>query len=64
MVPSTSAPAVPLNPLATALNVMGPEEGLSWAESHETAALFLVRDDTKGFRGIATTAFERLRAAE
>ncbi len=56
--------AVWADALATALNVMGPEEGISWAESHEIAALFLVRDDPRGFRSVATTAFERLRAAE
>jgi thiamine biosynthesis lipoprotein len=56
--------AVWADALATALNVMGPQEGVSWAESHQIAALFLVRDDAKGFRSVATTAFERLRAAQ
>lgn len=57
------AHAVWADALATALNVMGPEEGPSWAESHEIAALFLVREDNQRFRTVATTAFERLSAA-
>jgi thiamine biosynthesis lipoprotein len=47
--------------LATALNVMGPERGVAWAESEGLAAFFLVRDEPEGFREIATSAFVRLR---
>lgn len=56
--------AVWADALATALNVMGSEEGVSFAESHEIAALFLVREGVDGFRRIATPAFERQRALE
>src|SRR5207247_10460589 len=34
--------------LSTALYVMGPEEGLRWAESHNAAALFLFSGDKNG----------------
>jgi thiamine biosynthesis lipoprotein len=55
--------AVWADAIATALSVMGPEPGFAWAETHGIAALFLVREDPEGFRSLATTAFERLRAA-
>ncbi|MCH7867424.1 MAG: FAD:protein FMN transferase [Myxococcales bacterium] len=55
------AEAVWADALATALNVMGPEDGLAWAEAHKTPALFLVREDGGKFRTIASTAFARLR---
>ncbi len=48
--------------LATALNVMGPEQGVAWAEREGLAAFFLVRDEQEGFREIATSAFVQLRA--
>lgn len=47
--------------LATALLVMGPDEGLQFAEAENLAVLFLVRDD-EGIRELTTPAFERLRA--
>lgn len=45
--------------LATALNVMGPEEGFRFANEHDIAALFLVREPTGQFRALTTPAFER-----
>ena len=48
--------------LATALTVMGPEQGVAWAEQRGLAALFLVRDEDAGFREVATPAFRELRA--
>ena len=44
--------------LATALMVMGEDEGLRWAEEHGVAALFLVREGD-GFVEHATSAFDR-----
>lgn len=45
--------------LSTALHVMGPEEGLRWAESRGIAAAYLVAD-SGGVRTVATAAFSRL----
>lgn len=45
---------------ATALLVMGLEEGVSFAENHAMAALFLRRDGS-GYRELTTPAFERFR---
>ncbi len=45
--------------LATALFVLGPEEGYDWAVGEDVAAVFLVRDG-EGFREITTPAFEAL----
>jgi thiamine biosynthesis lipoprotein len=47
--------------LATALLVMGPEEGLAFAEAENLPALFLVRE-ADGFRELTTPAFDRLRS--
>lgn len=47
---------------ATALNVLGPDEGLTLAEREGLAALFLVRDEA-GFVPRATSAFTALRGA-
>lgn len=47
---------------ATALNVLGPDEGLALAEREGLAALFLVRDEG-GFVPRPTTAFTALRGA-
>ena len=44
--------------LATALMVMGEDEGLRWAEEHGVAALFLVREGD-GFVEFATSTFDR-----
>ncbi len=45
--------------LATALTVLGPEEGLAFAEERELAVLFIVRTDN-GVKEIMTPAFEAL----
>lgn len=47
---------------ATALNVLGPDDGLALAEREGLAALFLVREDG-GFIPHATAAFAGLRAS-
>ena len=47
---------------ATALNVLGPEEGLHLAATEGLAALFLVREED-GFVPRTTPAWDRLRAA-
>lgn len=47
---------------ATALNVLGPEDGFALAEREGLPALFLVRDGA-GFAPRATAAFAALRAA-
>lgn len=44
--------------LATALEVLGPEEGLAFARERELAARFIVRTQ-EGFRQTATEAFRR-----
>lgn len=44
--------------LATALLVMGPEEGPAYAREHDVAALFIAGDDG-GYTEIATKRFER-----
>lgn len=49
--------------LATALTVLGPEEGLAFARERELPALFLVRED-EGFSKRATAAFKALREEE
>jgi thiamine biosynthesis lipoprotein len=49
--------------LATALMVLGPDEGYRLAVEHDLAVLFMVRDDEEGFREVATPAFERLGEA-
>ena len=46
--------------LSTALFVMGPEEGLRWAESRDIAALYLIPEG-ETVRPAATRAFERFR---
>src|SRR5690606_29720745 len=40
--------------LATALMVMGPEEGARWSEDHELAVLMLVKSG-EGFREVASS---------
>jgi thiamine biosynthesis lipoprotein len=55
--------AVWADALATALNVMGPVDGPAWAEAHDIPALFIVREDGTGFRTVASTGFEALRAS-
>ena len=49
--------------LATALAVLGPDEGYELAVEQDLAALFIVRDGEGGFRERATPAFERLVGA-
>lgn len=47
--------------LATALTVLGPEQGMAFAETRQLAVLFIVRTD-KGFEPRASGAFEALLA--
>ena len=47
--------------LATALNVMGPEEGMAFARDRNLAVLMLIRTDDGGFREMTTEQFLRLR---
>ncbi|MCA9538217.1 MAG: FAD:protein FMN transferase [Myxococcales bacterium] len=49
--------------LATALNVLGPDEGLALAEQQGLAALFIVRETDGRFTERATAPFAALRAA-
>jgi len=49
--------------LATALTVMGAEEGLPWAEQRQLAVLFMVQADS-GVEEQMTTAFRRFTAEE
>lgn len=46
--------------LATALMVLGPEDGYNWADEHGIPALFIVRNDDGALHETATPAFERL----
>jgi thiamine biosynthesis lipoprotein len=46
--------------LATALFILGPDEGYQLAVEQDLAVLFMVKDDEEGFRERATPAFERL----
>jgi thiamine biosynthesis lipoprotein len=46
---------------ATALMVLGPEEGMALARRHELAALFLTRSPDGSLLESATAAFERFR---
>jgi thiamine biosynthesis lipoprotein len=50
--------------LATALLVLGPDEGYRLAVANDLAVLFMVKDDEEGFKGLATPAFERLLERE
>lgn len=45
---------------ATALMVMGPEEGLRWAEEHGLAALYVVHEGDQTFAERTTTQFRNL----
>jgi FAD:protein FMN transferase len=49
--------------LATALTVLGPEEGLRFAQQRQLAVLFIVRT-TEGFAEQASPAFEQLRRSQ
>ncbi|MBQ0753418.1 MAG: FAD:protein FMN transferase [Gammaproteobacteria bacterium] len=49
--------------LATALTVLGPEDGLAFAQQRQLAVLFIVRT-TEGFAERASPAFEQLRRAQ
>ncbi len=49
------------DPLATALSVLGPDEGLAWATRRGLAVLFIVRAG-EGFEERATPAFKALLA--
>ena len=46
--------------LATALGVLGPEEGYALAEREGLAAYFILREPGGGLRGVATPAFPPL----
>ena len=52
--------AVRADALATALMVLGPDDGFAFAEQVELAALFIVRDDAGGFTERATPRFDAL----
>lgn len=47
--------------LATALNVLGPEEGMAFARQRNLPVLMLIRTDDGGLREMATEPFRRLR---
>ncbi len=47
--------------LATALNVMGPEEGMAFARQRNLPVLMLIHTDDGGLRAMATEHFRRLR---
>jgi thiamine biosynthesis lipoprotein len=49
---------------ATALSVLGPEQGLAVAERENLAAFFLVRDGKGGFDARATTRFPEVRGRD
>jgi thiamine biosynthesis lipoprotein len=49
---------------ATALSVLGPEQGLAAAEREGLAAFFLVRDGEGGFDARATTTFPEVRGRD
>lgn len=49
--------------LATALTVLGPDEGLVFADARQLAVLFIVRTD-EGLREVSSQAFQQLRAAQ
>lgn len=49
--------------LATALNVLGPEEGFRFAQERNLAALLLVREGDGQFRDLPTAAWEAARDA-
>ncbi len=46
--------------LSTALYVMGPEKGLSWADGRNVAACFLVPDMEENVEILASQAFSRI----
>jgi thiamine biosynthesis lipoprotein len=52
--------AVRADAFATALMVLGPDQGLALAERLNLAALFLVREDNEGFLERTTTTFDTL----
>ncbi len=47
--------------LATALNVMGPDQGMAFARQRSLAVLMLIRSDEGGLREKATERFRQLR---
>ncbi len=54
--------AVRADALATALIVLGPDEGMAYAERHATAVLFLIRQPDGSFEERRSPAFETLMA--
>ncbi len=51
--------AMAADALATALNVLGPGEGMALAERHDLAALFVLRDANAEFRILESPAYKR-----
>ncbi len=49
---------------ATAILVLGPDEGMSWANKHDLAAMLLVREAPGEFSEHTTPQFEKLRSPE
>ncbi|MEQ3636661.1 FAD:protein FMN transferase [Alcanivorax sp.] len=45
--------------LATAMTVLGPEQGMAFAKDHELAVFFIVRTD-KGVKELSTSAFDAI----
>jgi thiamine biosynthesis lipoprotein len=58
--PGGPVSAMTADGLATALVVLGEEEGPTLAESSGLAAFFIVREDT-GLRELTTPAFDRIQ---
>jgi len=56
--------AVRADALATALMVLGPEDGLALAERLDVAALLVVRSEDGGFTTVASSRFDALRARD
>jgi len=50
--------------LATALSVMGPEEGLAWVEAHDIVALFISRRSDSSLEPVESSAYARYMASE
>jgi thiamine biosynthesis lipoprotein len=55
-----SASALAADALSTALHVMGPDDGLCWADARDVAALFLEMDPGGGLQRRQSRAFTRM----
>jgi thiamine biosynthesis lipoprotein len=51
--------AMAADALATAFNVLGPDEGMALAEKHDLAVLFVLREAEEKFRTLESPAFKR-----